>query len=383
MKLKKYNGIEGVEGREPVMAVLALGRKPKTKGFPIEKDRFHIVVPREADDMREYHPAFKLFNEAAPEHRQIIHGNIVHATVKECFEWHRKKQGTPENKLHPNGMPFCVGDGVSATRWMGGAPDNFKEIQCPNDKCEFAMIEDSTKKCKPWMRFLFRVRWPKGNLPNGLFKFVTQSWNSVVNFVGFFDSLMKTAANLGIANPSLYGVPFTMTLTKGTKPSIHAKFHFITISTDIDPLEFFMKQKQLLSQIADGGKPVALIEAPENAAEVVFEDWKQISVLSNMPPEVHAPVQIQVTKKEEPAPVQIKISPKEQSSQKPAASQNDGRFELLESYRMAFQKAGKEPAFHKCLKSLRVEFGKVSAKEIDNVLLMVRNFAKGHKVDLG
>jgi len=61
----------------------------------------------------------------------------------------------------------------------------------------------------------------------------------------------------------------------------------------------------------------------------------------------------------------------------------DGRFTLLDTYRMKFQQAGKEKAFHACLKSLRVEFGNVSEKDINNVLLMVRNFAKGQKVDLG
>lgn len=60
----------------------------------------------------------------------------------------------------------------------------------------------------------------------------------------------------------------------------------------------------------------------------------------------------------------------------------DERVDLLNEYRMKFQQAGKEAAFHKCLKSLKVEFGKVSEKDIDNVLLMVRNFSKGQKVNL-
>lgn len=374
MKIKKYRGIAGVEGKENVFAALSLGRKPKGGGFPIERDRFHFVKPREADGVRDYHPSYKAYNEAPPENRRILYGNIVHATEIECFEWHRKKMTNQQGKMHPNKFPFCIGDGISATRWMGG--DEFKEIECPNEKCEFAMSTDPAKKCNAWMRFLFRIRWPNNEFPAGIIKFTTGSWNAIQSFVGFFESFMRTANHLGIKQPSLFGVPFTLTLDKGTKPSIQAKFYSVSITNDIDPLEFFRTQKQLLAQIADTGtKPIALIDAPEQDAQVVFEDWKQISVPSNMPVQIKTPAK----SKTEPT---IPEKPPQDAPESTISVGDDDKIAKLESFRQAFAAQNKEKQFFVCLKNLKVEFGKVPEDRLDFVIKQIKNFAKGQKVNL-
>ena len=376
MKRAKYQGIDGVEGKEPVMAVLSLGIKEKNKGFPIERDRFHIVMPREADGVRALHPAFTAFNSAPADKRKVISGNIVHAAMKECFEWHRKKQTNQQGKMHPNGIPFCVGDGKSATRWMGKDANDFQVIECPNEKCEFAMTEDGAKKCKPWMRFLFRVRWSNNSLPTGLFKFSSQSWNNVQAWIGFFDYVIGVAKRLGIESPSLFGLPFTMTLAEGTKPSIKARFPIVNISTDIEPLEFFKMQKQMIAQIADTGvKPVALIESPEKDDAVILEDWKQISVPSNMPVQIKTPAK----SKTEPT---IPEKPPQDAPESTISGGDDDKIAKLESFRQAFAAQNKEKQFFVCLKNLKVEFGKVPEDRLDFVIKQIKNFAKGQKVNL-
>ena len=65
-------GIHGVRGREPIGAALTIGIKGP-RGNPIEKDRFHLLEPRESKDKkRKPSPLFRFFNNAPPEKRRFV-----------------------------------------------------------------------------------------------------------------------------------------------------------------------------------------------------------------------------------------------------------------------------------------------------------------------
>jgi len=275
--MKKHDGIKELTGREPVACAITVGIKKGGNGYPIEKDRFHIVLPREADGVRAPHPAFAAFNTAPPDKRKVLRGVIMHATREECFEYHLRAQVL--DKGHPDKRPACQGDGVLATRWMGGDADNFQEIKCPGPLCEYR-INAGTKpvKCKPFARLLFRLSWPDGNpLDTPLAKYSTGAWSTTANLLGFFDYIEKTARQLGLKEYSLFGMPFVLTLQDQTKASTRTRFPVVTFSPSIDPASFFLAQRQNIAQL-QSEKIVALpdLQAPGE----VFEDVSNISVPS-------------------------------------------------------------------------------------------------------
>ena len=186
---------------------------------------------------------------------------------------------------------------------------------------------------------------------------------------------MRTANHLGIKQPSLFGVPFTLTLDKGTKPSIQAKFYSVSITNDIDPLEFFRTQKQLLAQIADTGtKPIALIDAPEQDAQVVFEDWKQISVPSNMPVQTPAKPKTESTIPEKP--------PQDATESTISGGDDDNKIAKLESFRQAFAAQNNEKQFIKyCETGLKFKWGTVPS-DFEFAVKSINNFAKKQGVKL-
>ncbi len=272
--MSAYSGIAGLEGRDPIGVVLSIGRKKdgNEKGFPVERDRFHLVMPREENGVRPAHPAFAPFNNAPAEKRQVIRGNLVHPNRADCFEYYRRAQ-VLDRRAHPDRRPCCEGDGKDATRWVGPGPDDWAKIPCPNKLCPFASGEPA--QCKPFSRLLFRLRWPEGNpLPCLLAKFTTGSWNSCANLIGFFDYIEETARQLGVADYKLFGFPFVLTLTQQTRPSQKTKFPVVTISPDdVDPIAFFTAQVQQ-RQALGAYHPVALIDTtPE-------EDYEDVTSIS-------------------------------------------------------------------------------------------------------
>ena len=156
------NGIAGLEGREPVGAVLTVGHK-SPKGNPTDTDRFYLVSPREENGVRPGLPVFSWFNGAHPDKRKTIRAALVHARRGDCFEYRLQNHVGPFGK-HPNRRPFCVGDGVTAMRWMDKEdPDSFKQIECPHEKCPFRQEEQrKPPACKPFSRIFFHLRWGEG-----------------------------------------------------------------------------------------------------------------------------------------------------------------------------------------------------------------------------
>lgn len=254
------DGIRGLDGREPVGAVLCIGRKGE-RGEPIENDRFFFVVPHAEgsgrDARRAQHPAFQAFNAADPERRRVIYGNLVHARRQDCFEYHLRNQVEAGKPAHPDMRPFCIGDGDRAVRWFAaGGPQDFRDITCPNEKCEFRL--GAKPSCKPWMRFLFRPRWPstKAPLPSPLTKLTSQSWHSVAAFRGLFRYVGEQATAFGLPSFSLFGLPIMITLERKTKPSERRSFPIMAVTVDGDLHEFLWAQRARAIEVA---QPIAAL----------------------------------------------------------------------------------------------------------------------------
>ena len=271
--------IAGSKGSEPIGVVLSAGIKKQGSGFPIEKEHYHLVQPREDNGRRPHHPAFGAFNQAPSEKRRTVRGNLVHASKEECFEGYLRKQTGPATiGMHPNRRPFCQGDGVHAIRWMGDEADNFVDMKCPNEQCEYRLTAPAT--CKPFSRILFRLRWPDGNpLPPMLCKYTSGGWFTYSNILGFFDYLERSARELGLAQYSLFGFPFTLTLVQQTKASAKTRFPVTVITPEADPVEFFAQQAERL-KLARATVFEALPDPSQQEPELVYQDVKALAVPS-------------------------------------------------------------------------------------------------------
>jgi hypothetical protein len=274
------SGIAGLTGREPINAALTIGHKGP-KGNPTDTDRLFIVNVQEENGVRPQHPSFREFNEADPELRKSLRGVLIHATQSECFEYHLKAQVLPGKPAHPNKRPACVGDGVSAVRWMGRGLDDFQPIPCPHDKCEFRQrVGDKPVPCKPWMRFLFRPRWKEtSKLPAPMFKFTSGAWNTTAAFLGFFEHVTKQAKALGVENPTLYGLPFVLTLAKKKRRGDDGgrAFPIMSISIDGDLQEFLLIQHERFKQLASAPRPLALTDREQQDPRVVASDYASVN----------------------------------------------------------------------------------------------------------
>jgi hypothetical protein len=300
------DGIANLQGRAPVGAVLTIGIKKdgNPRGFPVEKDRFHLVVPREANGVRLHHPGFSAFNrvprkpnpddyqdasrleadratwEAELGKRRVIRGNIVHGTQRECFEHYLRAQVLPGHPAHPDRRPACIGDGKRAVRYTGveGGGHTFRDIECPNERCEFRQRKgDKPTPCKPFARLLFRIRWAENSpLPTPLVKYTTGAWNTTANLLGFFTYLDDSARQLGLDRWTLFGFPFTLTWTEQTKPSETSRFPVVVITPDADPMAFFDAQRVRLRELQEPVRYAALTDAEEQ--DTATEDFRHVSV---------------------------------------------------------------------------------------------------------
>jgi len=278
VKITHFDGIKGLTGRDPIGVALSVGRKDPERGFPTDRDKFYLVMPKEAPGgpkgkgWRPPHPAFKPFNDAG---LNYVRGNIVHSSREQAANIHLSAFHVPDGPgQHPKGFPNCRGDGEKAQRWMGGEPDNFQVIDCPNDRCTYRMKENwgGTAPCKPFGQILFQLRWPEGNtLPQMLCKLNTKSWNSCSALKGFFDYIDEAARNLGLESYSLFGFPFTITLQeqKG-KPTPKypkgTKYPVLTFTPDMEPVKFFSYQREMLNQIG----------APPNVRAITDQSMEEV-----------------------------------------------------------------------------------------------------------
>ena len=277
-----FRGIHGLQGKEPVGAVLTIGTKSADKGFPTDRDRFYVKVPDSSNNVRVNHPAFSVFNGAAAELRRSVRGVLVHAAEAECFEWHRKAQKLPLPFQNHSKLPACTGDGKKAKR-LALLPDKrveHVEMPCPNDLCQFAQApnERTPPCCKPWARLLFQPIWQSDKLPTPLMKFTTQSWHSISAIVGFFDYIREQAGLCGVQNPQLFGLLFEMMLMEKSSPERKTKFPVIRITPTVQIQAFLLGQMQRGQQLAQGRQYVALLDAPEQDPDVLAADHAQVNV---------------------------------------------------------------------------------------------------------
>lgn len=228
------HGIAGLRGRESIPVAVSLGIKGPT-GFPIEKDRFHIVNGRATTedrngrktDLRAAHALFSTFNEASAAMRRDIPCVIAHATIPEFVDQKRQAYVLPEMPSHPMRAPVCRGDGVQAVRWVKGAWTN---ISCPGDECPFSKPSEYQGKerpapCKPTTKIILRFAWhrleaghPFKGLPPLPFKYVSGGWNTAANILGFRESLETQCANMGVdvLDVPLFGMPVRLQLYERT-----------------------------------------------------------------------------------------------------------------------------------------------------------------------
>lgn len=282
-EIMDFRGIVGLEGKEPVGAVLTIGTKSADKGFPTDRDRFYIKVPDSSNDVRVNHPSFGAFNAAAPELRRSVRGVLVHASESECFEWHRKAQKLPPPFQNHSKLPACTGDGKQAKRLALLMPEKtvkHLDMPCTNELCQYAQAPNdrTPPACKPWARLLFQPVWQTDKLPTPLMKFVTQSWHSISAIVGFFDYIREQAALCGIENPNLFGLSFEITLTEKSSPERKTKFPVIRITPTVQVQAFLIQQAQRIGQLAERRQYVALLDAPERDPVVLAADHETVSV---------------------------------------------------------------------------------------------------------
>lgn len=285
--VRNFDHIAGLTGREPVGAALTIGIKGPS-GAPTNTDRFYFVLPHDEKrgeiTVRPLHPSFSAYNDAEPKKRQMLRGNLVHANRAECFRHHLKAQVLPKPWLaHPNKRPACLGDGAVAVRYHGTGKDgvdDFREMVCPNDLCEFR--QGDRKVCKPFAQLLFRPRWPDGvALPQPLTKLTTGSWNSTSALLGFFGYVESQARELGVENPSLYGLPFSLTLSRKTMPKRGAAFPVLSLSPDCDLIAFFLRQRADMAQLAASNRlalpPATLTDPDLEDPDVLASDSESIA----------------------------------------------------------------------------------------------------------
>lgn len=298
----RYNGIRGLTGREPVGAVLRIGRKHPERGFPIDRDRFYFArTTQDATGSRPLHPAFATFNGAADASKcATVRLAIMHATRDECFEAYLRNQKAPARGDSPPGeRPWCTGNGTAADRWNGR---EFERIVCPNDRCEYRQpgsgARGAGRACKPHARLLAQVWWPEEfgeRFPSMLVRFSTNSWNSAAALLGYFDWWDRVALELTLRGAdlveyvegydadgnvervitarrySMIGARFSLTLQEKSdrdpRTGEARKYPIVTVAPIDDPIEHLTNAARRVLELRDAGRAaVAMLTDAEHLA---------------------------------------------------------------------------------------------------------------------
>lgn len=303
------SGILDLRGREPIACAVTMGIKG-SNGNPVDKDRFWILdsTPTTAEfrkgngetykaPVRNEHPSFAKFNEAAPEKRRAIPAVLAHATVAEMFSVRRQAYRLP-GVTHPKKAPACIGNGVDAIRWTPDRGD-YMPIACPGERCPFTLAPNdrTPAPCKPMSRLLARFNWPvekitdpatgkitERRLPNLPFKFVSGGWSTAGALLGFFESFERNCRALGVdplAVP-LFGLPVLLTLTEKTNPKNQSRFPTVSlqINGDADMLtwiEMQLHRREEVQRLAVARPLLSLTDGSQEAAEELAADMAEIS----------------------------------------------------------------------------------------------------------
>ncbi len=241
--------------REPIGCAVANGRKVEGRGV-VDRDRLFIVLPtadaRGMKGRRAFHPQFAAFNAlpdpTADEAKRKSH-TAVRSTVRGIFVHEHERDAWTENlqaaKLpgheHPLGAPSCEGNGCEARRWMPrmvnretGEVGMYDEIVCPGRRCEFQQKgQDRNGKptrplCGPFSKLVFQLRM--NGMPSLLAKYTSKGWETSESIAGFMAFIREQGAALGIERPSIYGVPFALTVAEKTGEG--SRYPVVHISPD-------------------------------------------------------------------------------------------------------------------------------------------------------
>jgi hypothetical protein len=311
-------GLVGVHPRVPIGVHVNLAIKGQN-GAPTHKGRFWLMTQTTHSQefkagggkqyrqlARDLHASFGAWNEGAmalgnditrrgPGRFGFLRGNLVHAKWHEAARWNRAAQKLPEG--HPNPpsrRPACSGNGIDALRYRGldaAGVEIFDRIPCPNRECVFAM----QGLCRAEAHLIFRLRWNpddpfEGQFPALLAHFTTRGWESTEGLMGLLEHVLGTealltpeqrkfatdedratwraglAAELGIKNPSLMGMPFQMSVSDKTKAADAGspqgkRFPVVSFSPDGDLMEWLLLQGRQRRALATGITPAGLLPA--------------------------------------------------------------------------------------------------------------------------
>jgi hypothetical protein len=250
--------IEGVTGVEPVGAALTIGIKGD-RGFPTEKDRFHIMEPREGSDgKRGVHPSFTWWAQAPPEMRRLVRGILVGPWDRMLRQSYRA-QVLPGKPQHPGKRPACVGDGRTAERFDGQkGPADFRSMPCPGEACPYRKRgvdprngKETREPCTPSTLFLFRIGFTDAvtqryQPPTPVVRFASNAWRTYRAILGLRESLDRAAEQLGL--PMDYdptGFRFSLLLTEAKGAG--TKYPTVVVSPDESAVDFLLGRQRLLS----------------------------------------------------------------------------------------------------------------------------------------
>lgn len=317
-------GLVGVEPARGGAGVRASVGIRSNSGEPILKNRFFLMNPvasparfqlKSGGDMKglrsEPHPSFTAWNEEAKKDLRgssrcgALRANLIHARLSDAAEWNAAAQKLPGHPSPPSQRPACCGDGIRALRFVGmeGGEEVFREIACPNELCEFRQrVGTKPAPCKANATLVFRLRWNRDDpverdLPEMVCTWHTRSPQSLSRLMTLFEMILGTekvaphtprerwkaglAADLGVPDPSLVGLPFVMSVGEKSKPSEGWVFPIVSFSLDGDPVQWLLAQQAHRLQLAAGGPaPLALpaVSSPEirHVADLSRAEWEVV-----------------------------------------------------------------------------------------------------------
>lgn len=308
-------GVAGMGARQDVGVVATVGTRGPN-GNPVLRHSWFLMdplaTPVDFDKLRnaptrQAHPSFTDWNRAAreaakaaaaaqknrarpdPNPYAILRGNLVHGDWRAASAVHFRAQqlrGTQADGKTPwtrpaSRRPCCEGDGVDANRYFGKAADggeDWRQVPCPGLLCPFQQEQGGKRDCGPFAMLFFRLRWPPGQpFPSLLCRLQTGSYQSVESLLGLFEGILGTAAvrpwvdeadrkpglaaELGVASPSLLGLPFSVEIGWKSNPDKQRVYPVLTFSPDEDLFSWLTWQQE--QRRLAGGALRALGPAPE------------------------------------------------------------------------------------------------------------------------
>jgi len=248
------SGIVGVTGREPIGATLAIGRRDRPNGPPVEKDRFHLLYPHEINGLRPQHPDFAAFNAAPAEARRVV--GLVFVSPAWYGEGGALQQSYLAQKLSdrprgdqgaPGQVPVCVGDGVSARRYFGEkGSDDWRHIPCPGEACPYRqpVSDRQGADCKPTTRLIARLDWPeppagKRPMPSSVVRFASRGWDTYRAVRGMYESVAQSATMFGVPIEQVppFGLRFRLLVQDRTRAAVGSspgRRYPVTVASLID-----------------------------------------------------------------------------------------------------------------------------------------------------